>query len=90
MNEIVEEVVKRIQQQQQNTFEVEASGRHVHLSRQEIDALFGPGYQLTKVKDLSQPGQFVCKERITVAGLRTFQNVVILGLNVANHKLKSL
>ena len=46
MNEIVEEVVKRIQQQQQNTFEVEASGRHVHLSRQEIDALFGPGYQL--------------------------------------------
>lgn len=40
MNEIVEEVVKRIQQQQQNTFEVEASGRHVHLSRQEIDALF--------------------------------------------------
>ena len=44
MNEIVEEVVKRIQQQQQNTFEVEASGRHVHLSRQEIDALFGPGY----------------------------------------------
>lgn len=34
----------------------------------EIDALFGPGYQLTKVKDLSQPGQFVCKERITVAG----------------------
>ena len=45
MNEIVEEVVKRIQQQQQNTFEVEASGRHVHLSRQEIDALFGPGYQ---------------------------------------------
>ena len=57
MNEIVEEVVKRIQQQQQNTFEVEASGRHVHLSRQEIDALFGPGYQLTKVKDLSQPRQ---------------------------------
>ncbi|EGO5116674.1 phosphate propanoyltransferase [Enterococcus faecalis] len=80
MNEIVEEVVKRIQQQQQNTFEVEASGRHVHLSRQEIDALFGPGYQLTKVKDLSQPGQFVCKERITVAGPKgLFQNVVILG-----------
>ena len=74
MNEIVEEVVKRIQQQQQNTFEVEASGR------QEIDALFGPGYQLTKVKDLSQPGQFVCKERITVAGPKgLFQNVVILG-----------
>ncbi|MGC3150524.1 PduL/EutD family phosphate acyltransferase, partial [Enterococcus faecalis] len=48
--------------------------------RQEIDAIFGPGYQLTKVKDLSQPGQFVCKERITVAGPKgLFQNVVILG-----------
>lgn len=48
MNEIVEEVVKRIQQQQQNTFEVEASGRHVHLSRQEIDALFGPWISTNK------------------------------------------
>jgi putative phosphotransacetylase len=79
INEIVEEVVKQIQLQNK-TFEVEASGRHVHLSRKEIDALFGSGYQLTKVKDLSQPGQFVCKERITVAGPKgLFQNVVILG-----------
>lgn len=79
INQIVEEVVKRIQEQQL-TFEVEASGRHIHLSRQDIDALFGTDYQLTKVKDLSQPGQFVCKERITVAGPKgIFQNVVILG-----------
>jgi putative phosphotransacetylase len=79
INKIVEEVVKQIQLQNK-TFEVEASGRHVHLSRKEIDALFGSGYQLTKVKDLSQPGQFVCKERITVAGPKgLFQNVVILG-----------
>jgi putative phosphotransacetylase len=79
INEIVEEVVKQIQLQNK-TFEVEASGRHVHLSRKEIDALFGSGYQLTKVKNLSQPGQFVCKERITVAGPKgLFQNVVILG-----------
>lgn len=77
--EIVDEVVKRIQEQQLS-FEVEASGRHIHLSREAIDALFGPGYQLTKVKDLSQPGQFVCKERITVCGPKgVFQNVVILG-----------
>lgn len=77
--EIVDEVVKRIQEQQLS-FEVEASGRHTHLSREAIDALFGPGYQLTKVKDLSQPGQFVCKERITVCGPKgVFQNVVILG-----------
>jgi len=90
INEIVEEVIKRIQLQN-HTFEVEASGRHVHLSRREIDHLFGSGYQLTKVKDLSQPGQYVCKERITVAGPKgLFQNVVnlvsmtdtrILGIN---------
>jgi putative phosphotransacetylase len=80
VNEIVEEVVKRIQMQKFHVFEVEASGRHIHLSRIEIDALFGKGYQLTKVKDLSQPGQFVCKERITVAGPKgLFQDVVILG-----------
>lgn len=79
INEIVEEVIKRIQLQN-HTFEVEASGRHVHLSHREIDHLFGSGYQLTKVKDLSQPGQYVCKERITVAGPKgLFQNVVILG-----------
>ena len=40
INEIVEEVIKRIQLQN-HTFEVEASGRHVHLSRREIDHLFG-------------------------------------------------
>ncbi|WP_074799836.1 ethanolamine utilization phosphate acetyltransferase EutD [Enterococcus mundtii] len=79
LNEIINEVVQRIQSQQ-HSFEVEASGRHVHLSRKDIDALFGPEYQLTKVKELSQPGQYVCKERITVAGPKgLFQNVVILG-----------
>ncbi|MEY8445220.1 ethanolamine utilization phosphate acetyltransferase EutD [Enterococcus ratti] len=79
VEEIVNEVVQQIRNQQRS-FEVEASGRHVHLSRKEIDALFGQGYQLTKVKELSQPGQFVCKERITVAGPNgLFQNVVILG-----------
>ncbi|MGM0125832.1 phosphate propanoyltransferase [Enterococcus sp. AZ194] len=79
LNEIVEEVVRRVQAQS-HSFEVEASGRHVHLCRKDIDILFGEGYQLTKVKELSQPGQFVCKERITVAGPKgVFQNVVILG-----------
>lgn len=77
VTQIVEEVVKRLTEL---TFEVEASGRHIHLSRHEIDCLFGEGYQLTKVKDLSQPGQFVCKERITIAGSKgMFKNVVILG-----------
>lgn len=59
---------------------VEASGRHIHLSRKDVDALFGTGYQLTYVKDLSQPGQFVCAERLTITGPKnSIQNVVILG-----------
>ncbi|UDM71555.1 phosphate propanoyltransferase [Vagococcus fluvialis] len=60
--------------------EIEASGRHIHLDRPTIDALFGEGHQLTKVKDLSQPGQFVCKERLTIVGPRgILKNVVVLG-----------
>lgn len=60
--------------------EVEASGRHIHLSREAIDALFGKDYQLTKAKELSQPGQFACKERITIEGPKgRMENVVILG-----------
>lgn len=59
---------------------VEASGRHVHLSRKDIECLFGPGYQLTKDRELSQPGQYACKERVSVTGPKgTIQNVVVLG-----------
>ena len=62
------------------TIEMEASGRHIHLSRAHVEALFGPGYQLTPVKDLSQPGQFACKERVTLVGPRgELKNVVVLG-----------
>ncbi len=65
---------------QRMTIEIEASGRHVHLSRGDVEALFGTGYQLTKVKDLSQPGQFACAERVTLKGPKgEFTNVVILG-----------
>lgn len=60
--------------------DVEASGRHVHLSRGDVDALFGKGYTLTKVKDLSQPNQYVCSERLTLVGKKgSFENVVIIG-----------
>lgn len=62
------------------TLEMEASGRHIHLSRAHVDALFGAGYRLTPVKDLSQPGQFACKERVTLAGPKgELKNVVVLG-----------
>ncbi len=62
------------------TVEIEASGRHIHLCRRDLEALFGPGYQLNRVKDLSQPGQYACAERVTLAGPRgELRNVVILG-----------
>ena len=60
--------------------EVEASGRHAHLSREAVDILFGRGYALTKQADLSQPGQFSCVERVGVSGPRGgFPSVTVLG-----------
>ncbi|GAB6172619.1 phosphate propanoyltransferase [Paradesulfitobacterium aromaticivorans] len=47
---------------------VEISNRHIHLSQEHIEALFGPDYQLTPHKELSQPGQFACTETVTLVG----------------------
>lgn len=57
------------------------SNRHIHLSREHIDILFGTGYQLTPLKELSQPGQYACKEVLTIVGpsLRPIENVRVLG-----------
>jgi len=71
---IVSEVTQRV------FVKIEASGRHVHLSRDDVEKLFGPGYQLTKTKELSQPGQFVCKEKVTVTGPKgSIAKVAVLG-----------
>jgi len=60
---------------------VGVSARHIHLTQEDLDTLFGPGYELTKLKDLSQPGQFACKEQLTLIGpsLRAIEGVRILG-----------
>lgn len=59
---------------------IETSARHVHMSREDFEKLFGTGKELTFAKELSQPGQFLAAERITVAGPRgKFENVAILG-----------
>ena len=59
---------------------LEASGRHMHVSKADIEALFGPGHRLTKRGDLSQPGQFSCVERVRVIGPKgEFPSVIILG-----------
>ena len=59
---------------------VETSARHVHVSREALDILFGEGYELTRKKDLSQPGQYACEERVQVIGPKnSFPAVSILG-----------
>ena len=59
---------------------VETSARHLHLSQKDLETLFGEGYQLTPKKDLSQPGQFSCVERVDVVGSKkTLSGVTILG-----------
>ena len=59
---------------------VETSARHVHVSPAHLAVLFGEGYTLTKKKDLSQPGQFACEERVAVIGPKgQFPAVSILG-----------
>ena len=59
---------------------VETSARHIHVSQEHLEILFGKGYELTKKKDLSQPGQYACAERVDVVGpKKTLPGVSILG-----------
>ena len=59
---------------------VETSARHVHVTSETLAILFGEGYELTPKKDLSQPGQFACEERVAVVGPKgSFPAVSILG-----------
>lgn len=61
-------------------FIVETSARHVHLTQEHLETLFGKGATLTNKKDLSQPGQFACVERVTIVGpKKEMPNVSILG-----------
>lgn len=57
------------------------SNRHIHLSREDLETLFGQGYELTPLKELSQPGQYACKEQLTIVGpsMRPIENVRVLG-----------
>ncbi len=88
ISEVLREYQNKSNEQSQN-FRVDQDGdipvgvsnRHIHLTQEHLDILFGPGYQLTKLKDLSQPGQYACKEQLTLIGpsLRAIEGVRVLG-----------
>lgn len=63
----IDRIIKR---QQERKIPVEVSAHHVHLSQQEVTAIFGQGYELTRAADLSQPGQFACHESVNLIGKR--------------------
>ena len=64
----------------ENKVIVETSARHVHLTKEHVEILFGKGHALTFKKDLSQPGQFACEERVTVVGPKNkIERVIVLG-----------
>ena len=72
MNSVIDTVLNKI------FIEMEASGRHVHVTQEQAQLLFGHG--LTPERPLSQPGQWVAKERVTVIGPKgEFRNVAVLG-----------
>jgi putative phosphotransacetylase len=59
---------------------INLSNRHIHVSKGDLEILFGKGHQLTKTKDLKQPGQFACAETVTIKGPKgPFEGVRILG-----------
>ncbi len=59
---------------------IEISAKHVHLSQDVVDALFGAGHTLTEKRELSQPGQYLCEERICLVGPKgEMKNVAVLG-----------
>lgn len=63
-----------------NSVLVNLSNRHIHISQEDLEILFGKGYQLTNIKDLMQPGQYACAECVSVVGDKgTIKNVRVLG-----------
>lgn len=68
---VVEEVLEcylKSNSKKGNKIPVAVSNRHVHLSEKDLEILFGKGYKLNKLKDLSQPGQYAAKECVTLVG----------------------
>lgn len=63
----------------EKSFAVEISARHIHLCKEDLEKLFGPNYELTPKKELSQPGQYACEEKVTIVGAKGQLKASILG-----------
>lgn len=71
---------ERDQVRQDRSIPIAVSARHIHLTRDAVDRLFGPGHALTPIRPLSQPGQFACAEQLTIVGpKRAIEHVRVLG-----------
>jgi propanediol utilization protein len=83
ITEVIMEVIKEMNLESHNGSDlipIGISNRHIHLSQKDLELCFGEGYSLTPMKDLSQPGQFACKETMTLVGPRgAIEKVRILG-----------
>ena len=84
ISEIVEKVVQScIKNGDSDGYDIPVgvSNRHIHLTKEHLEILFGKGYELTPLKDLSQPGQYACKEQLTLIGpsLKAIEGVRVLG-----------
>lgn len=79
VEKIVRKVIEKINDRDDH-IPVGVSNRHIHLSKVDLESLFGPNYKLTKLKDLRQPGQYAAKETVKVIGPKgVFDKVRILG-----------
>lgn len=81
LQEMIANVVKQVLAEgKKGRVPVEVSARHVHLTKEDTEALFGKGHVLTPRRELSQPGQFLAEERVTIVTARgEFRNVAVLG-----------
>ena len=76
---VTEQIISQLKNDKKK-INIGVSNRHVHLSERDRDTLFGTGFELTKMKDLIQPGQFACNEVVTITGPKgEIENVRILG-----------
>jgi acetate kinase len=73
-------VTRVLEAQKKEPFLVEVSAHHIHLTQEHVEALFGQGHQLTRHADLSQPGQYACKEQLAIVGPKgRIERVRVLG-----------